>query len=161
MRQQRKLEVNLPHPDSLRRPSSTQEAEQMLELGMKMLSMSLQWAESERCLSSLEVEALQGLVSTILAKVKVGDTRLSSLGIMLISCRPKRGRDYQGGCHHLHQVNESAIFSYIYDVNNSRKRDSSTFEVTVPHKKEEEDVALLLSWLFGNIKKARHGRCTN
>ena len=41
----------------------------MLELGRKMLSMSLQWAESERSLSSLEVEALQGLVSTILTKV--------------------------------------------------------------------------------------------
>ena len=49
----------------------------MLELGRKMLSMSLQWAEKERSLSSLEVEALQGLVSTILAKVKVGDTRLN------------------------------------------------------------------------------------
>ena len=118
MRQQRKPEVSLPHPDSLRRPSSTREAEQMLELGRKMLSMSLQWAESERSLSSLEVEALQGLVSTILAKVKVGDTRLSSLGIMLICCRPRRRRECQGGCHHLHQVNESAIF-FIYDVYNS------------------------------------------
>ena len=118
MRQQRKPEVNLPHPDSLRRPSSNQEAELMLELGRKMLSMSLQWAESERSLSSLEVEALQGLVSTILTKVKVGDTRLSSLGIMLICYRPRRRRECQGGCHHLHQVNESAIF-FIYDVYNS------------------------------------------
>ena len=113
MRQQRKPEVSLPHPDSLRRPSSTREAEQMLELGRKMLSMSLQWAESERSLSSLEVEALQGLVSTILTKVKVGDTRLSSLGIMLICYRPRRRRECQGGCHHLHQVNESAIFFHI------------------------------------------------
>ena len=113
MRQQRKPEVSLPHPDSLRRPSSTQEAEQMLELGRKMLSMSLQWAESEGCLSSLEVEALQGLVSTILTKVKVGDTRLSSLGIMLICCRSRRRQEYQGGCHHLHQVNESEIFQYM------------------------------------------------
>ena len=122
MRQQRKLEVNLPHPDSLRRPSSTQEAEQMLELGMKVLSMSLQWAESERCLSSLEVEALQGLVSTILAKVKVGDTRLSSLGIMLICCRPRRRQEYQGGCHHLYKVNKSAIFfSHITSTTQAEK----------------------------------------
>ena len=152
--------MSLPHPDSLRRPSSTREAEQMLELGRKMLSMSLQWAEKEQSLSSLEVEALQGLVSTILAKVKVGDTRLSSLGIILICCRSRRRRECQGGCHHLHQVNESEIFQYMTSTTQVEKG-LLHLRGHCPPQERRGGRSFQLSWFFGNIKKAGNGMCAN
>ena len=59
------LAISLPHPDSIKRPSTAGEAE-------KMFSMSLQWAEEQgRCLSHADAGVLQGIFSTILAKVKV------------------------------------------------------------------------------------------
>ena len=59
----------LPHPDSLRRPSTSEEAEKMAYLGKKMISLSLQWAEEESRLSPADAGVLQGILSTILSTI--------------------------------------------------------------------------------------------
>ena len=68
--------VGLPHPDSLKRPSTAGEAEKMLNLGKKMFSVSLQWAEERgRCVSRADAGVLQSVFSTILSKMKVRGKR--------------------------------------------------------------------------------------
>ena len=44
-------------------------------------------------------------------------------------------------------------FFHIWRLQLRRRRDSSTFEVTVPHKKEEEDVAFNCHGSLGTLKK--------
>ena len=71
-RNDRRERIGLPHPDFLKRPTTAREAEKMLELGKKMVSMSLQWAgEGE----GGDAGVLQALFSTILIKMKVRGRR--------------------------------------------------------------------------------------
>ena len=58
----------LPSPDSLRKPKSDSEAEQMVRLGEKMISLGLEGISS---LSSPEREALKAVFTTIVVKMKV------------------------------------------------------------------------------------------
>ena len=77
----------------------------MLELGKKMVSMSLQWAEGEgRCLSLPDATILQGIFSTIVAKMKVRgrrkvvDMKLMSQAMEGRPIQPEVGREgeYRG-----------------------------------------------------------------
>ena len=77
----------------------------MLELGKKMVSMCLQWAEGEgRCLSLPDATILQGIFSTILAKMKVRgrgkvvDMKLMSQAMERRPIQPEvgRGGGYRG-----------------------------------------------------------------
>ena len=58
----------LPSPDSLRKPKTEEEAEKMLKLGERMISLSLEVGGS---LSDPEREALKAVFTTIVAKMKV------------------------------------------------------------------------------------------
>ena len=58
----------MPSPDSLRKPKSDSEAEQMIQLGEKMISLGLEGISS---LSSPEREALKAVFTTIVVKMKV------------------------------------------------------------------------------------------
>ena len=71
MAEEQRNHVSLPHPDSLKRPSTVEEVEKMLDLCKKMVSVSLQWAEEDKCLGHADAGVLQAICSTILAKVKV------------------------------------------------------------------------------------------
>ena len=85
------LAISLPHPDSIKRPSTAGEAE-------KMFSMSLQWAEEEgRCLSHADAGVLQGIFSTILTKVKVrGKRKVMDMKLMSQAKDVGRGRGNRG-----------------------------------------------------------------
>ena len=71
-RNDRRERLGIPHPDFLKRPTTAREAEKMLELGKKMVSMSLQWAGEEE---GGDAGVLQALFSTILIKMKVRGRR--------------------------------------------------------------------------------------
>ena len=71
-RDDRKERLGLPHSDFLKRPTTARKAEKMLELGKKMVSMSLQWAGEEE---GGDAGVLQALFSTILIKMKVRGRR--------------------------------------------------------------------------------------
>ena len=71
MEEEQRNYVSLPHPDSLKRPSTAEEVEKMLDLCKKMVSVSLQWAEEDKCLGHADAGVLQAICSTILTKVKV------------------------------------------------------------------------------------------
>ena len=58
----------MPSPDSLRKPKSDSEAEQMVSLGERMISLGLEGISS---LSSPEREALKAVFTTIVVKMKV------------------------------------------------------------------------------------------
>ena len=58
----------MPSPDSLRKPKSDSEAEQMVLLGERMISLGLEGISS---LSSPEREALKAVFTTIVVKMKV------------------------------------------------------------------------------------------
>ena len=71
----------------------------MLDMGKKMVSMSLQWAEGGSCLSFPDAAVLQGVFSTILTKVKVRgrrkvvDMKLMSQAIERRPIQPEVGRE--------------------------------------------------------------------
>ena len=69
----------MPSPDSLRKPKSDSEAEQMLLLGERMISLGLEGISS---LSSPEREALKAVFTTIAVKMKV----LLSISRLFVSC---------------------------------------------------------------------------
>ena len=71
MAEEQRNHISLPHPDSLKRPSTAGEVEKMLSLCRKMVSVSLEWAEEEKCLSHADAGVLKAICSTILTKVKV------------------------------------------------------------------------------------------
>ena len=59
---------SLPSPDAVKMPKNVEEAEQMVELGEKMISFALEAAAS---ISQPEREALKAVFSTIVIKMKV------------------------------------------------------------------------------------------
>ena len=89
MAEEQRNHISLPHPDSLKRPSTVEEVEKMLNLCKKMVSVSLQWAEEEKCLGHADAGVLQAVCSTILTKVKVNG-RMKGGPQKIIQCHRQR-----------------------------------------------------------------------